>query len=179
MLLRSRALGHVLTEYVPLSLLRDIDEMAGAVRGQLIGLALPLGRLRWAARRQGWQLSVDHLRLHEDVLARPSMTLDEEALHRHAAGRVALPVEDVVAAVAALPEADPWHVIQGHDAVGLLVGLLKGRYGVTGTFGSTQLASALRAAFREDDLRASPLLAWVVAWRGAERSLVVLSVRPR
>lgn len=91
-----------------------------------------LGRLRWCARRAQPAPPMDWLKPLRFFDA-GALTLDLPALYAEAAAQgLGADAAAVAAAVAALPAADPWQVMQGHDLVALLSGALRGALGGKG-----------------------------------------------
>ena len=167
-LCRSSALEAVLAEYGEERAIREFEgREGGSVRCSLLHRALAFGRIRWAALR--CELEVDSNAL--DKVARfvreDDWTVDERDLVRVVAGGGSGDGERrLTECLDELPvDADPWHVVRGHDLIVLLrIGLRRALGSMSPTRGTQDIARALRLAFSPDQLRASSLYRDLRAW---------------
>ncbi len=148
-LLRSPALERLLAELGRPDKIKRFEEQGRSVREALLERGLEFGRLRWAAQRQGWRIPFPNFPV-KNFCDPATWEMSRESLHQALieCGAVAS-WNDLQAALEALPSADPWHVCQGHDLVGILrIGLLRvlGDLHKSGK-GEKELAMLLRSAF--------------------------------
>ena len=180
LLLRSRALERVLAEHGDRDKIRRFEDRAGAsVRSALLDRGIEVGRLRWLAARDTWAYPFGN-KGAQRFLEPSRWSLDIDRMHGDvvAAGAYAS-VEELRAALAALPEADPWLVCNGHDLVAtLLVGLRKVLGRMKATVGVDQLSALLRAAFEDAELEYGHLGREIRRWEDGNRHYRILrSVR--
>jgi hypothetical protein len=170
MILGSRALDDLLTEYADPELLRAFEERHGPVRDVIARAALPIGLLMHISHNDGLKLcfkdldyrafidpcslEIDLPRMVEEVLAlsKNPGTGRKDALAR--LGRELKRAED------------PWIAVRGHDAVEVLA------IGLSEAFGSYnckcikhgQVAGSLRLAFSYDYFAETDLYGETAEW---------------
>ena len=174
MLCRSPGLDKVVGELSTAEKTRELD-----VRSALLERGLVLGRVRWALARleQGAAEDIELPRiapLLPQVVDRETWTVDGDRLRAEIQGVLGEDV-DLSDAIAKLPDADPWHVVHGHDMVGLLrIGFLRALGDMQSKQRDPDIARALRLATSKEDLHATTLGAEIRAWEKANPLYVVL-----
>ena len=175
MLCRAPALDNVVAEYGSAEKVAAMD-----VRSELLARALVFGRVRWALLRLGREagegVEVPSVEAAWDqVVDRETWKVDGDRLRAKIQKRLGEDAE-LSAVIDALPDdADPWHVVHGHDMVKLLrFGLLRVLGSMEVRHGQTDIARALRLAMSKEDLRATALGAGIRAWQRANGPYVVL-----
>ncbi len=169
LLCRSDALERVLAEYGDPDRIERFVELNGtSVRDALLARALAFGRLRWAERRFGIQISWKDLGGIQRFVEADSWKLDEGRLIEVASRVSGLDQISLVNFVGGLPRtADPWYVARGHDVVELLrIGLRNALGRVKSTVGADDVASWLRLAFSRPALDATGLARQIRCWEG-------------
>ena len=157
MLCRAPALDRVVVEYGTAEKVSGVD-----VRSELVERALVFGRVRWALVRLACDADEKAelprvAPLLQEVVDREMWSVDRDRLLARIEERLG---EDsgLSEAIAALPDADPWHVVHGHDMVELLrIGLLHALGDMRPKYRGTDIARALRLAMTKDDLRATAM----------------------
>lgn len=174
MLCRAPALDRVVGEFGTAEKTRGLD-----VRSALLERGLVFGRVRWALARleQGAEEVIELPRvapLLQQVVDRETWTVDDDRLRAGVQGELGEDT-DLSDAIAKLPDADPWHVVHGHDMVALLrMGLLRVLGDMQSTQSDADIARALRLTMSWEDLLATPLVAAIQAWEKANPPYVVL-----
>ena len=166
LLLRSQALESVLGELGDPVKIKRFEQRSGlSVRQGLWKNGIAFGRLRWLTKRQGWQLSIDrHVNVGRFV-DRDTWQPKETAMLETVAQTVALNTDEIRGFLDALPQADPWHVCQGHDLTEILrLGLQKVLGHLKTTHTKNDIASSLRLAFHGIHLAATQLCANIQQW---------------
>ncbi|MDR0523772.1 MAG: DUF4435 domain-containing protein [Candidatus Methanoplasma sp.] len=173
MIMSSRALEDVLSEYADGERLEAFEARYGSARDALARASYPLGLLMLVSARDGLGLSfrdVDHSRFVDPrSLAADMGAMIDEVFSRssqRAAGKAGL-IERVEAEEELLD--DPWDAIRGHDAVSVLLIGLSGAFGAYNcrSLGEGQLAGALRLAFGWEYFRETALYRDTRAWADA------------
>ena len=175
MLLNSSAFEKVLVEYGKDSKLAALEEKEGcSVREALARRALLFGNLRWLAVRNAWSVPFEK-KFSPWRFADPAVwQFDQDDLYASFAAEVlGISPEDVAGLVSALPKADPWAIIQGHDAITILAIGLRTVLGSV-QISDTNLAKALRLAFDVAAFRSTALHDSVMAWQLTNQPYVIL-----
>lgn len=171
LLCRSSALDAVLAEHGDDCKIASFESRTGTtVRQALLDRALIFGRLRWAAIRHGASIPLSDISPRKFVCDR-TWDVDQARL------LAALPdTGDWEDRVAALPQADPWMVAQGHDVVELLaIGLRKVLGALRASIGREQIAGILRQAMPKDELAGTDMAQGIRAWESANIPYAVLA----
>ena len=176
LLCRSAALDGVLAEYGDADKVDRFEQQHGAdVRTALLERGLVLGRLRWAARRFEPNIGLGHIRLERFVDER-TWTLDDEELIREAVSHAAIDAQQLQDEIAQLPDADPWHVVQGHDLIDLLkIGLRRVLGSLSPSKGVKDIAGLLRRAMPSQDLQSTGLWREIRRWECRNEPFLVLA----
>lgn len=150
MLLRSPALDRLLAEYGKVKEIRKFETIHdGTIREALVERGLEFGRLRWLALRGGWSYPFRD-RGPDRFLDETTWEVRRDDLHAEIVRTgVFASIEELRAALAALPAADPWSICQGHDLISILrIGLKKVLGDLKSTKGVNDIAAMLRSARR-------------------------------
>lgn len=180
-LLRSAALDQVLAEYGdPAKIRRFEDTHDSGVRDALLARGLVFGRLRWLALRRGWNPPFDRL-TPERFTDRDTWEVDRDGLHAAAVKAGVLQSTDTIqAAIAALPDADPWSICRGHDLIGLLrIGLQHVLGDLKPSKGVGDLAALLRAALDKGELDRGGFGRSIRGWETANPPYRILPPPPQ
>ncbi len=174
MLCRAPALDRVVGEFGTAEKTRGLD-----VRSALLERGLVFGRVRWAL---AWleQSAAEDIELPrvtpllQQVVDRETWTVDDDRLRVGIQGELGEDA-DLSDAMAKLPDADPWHVVHGHDMVTLLrMGLLRVLGDMQSKQSDADIARALRLAMSGEDLRTTALCEEIRAWEEVNPPYVVL-----
>lgn len=174
MLCRAPALGRVVGERGTVEKTRGLD-----VRSALLERGLVFGRVRWALARLERDaeeaIEVPSVApILQEVVDRDTWTVDGHRLQAKVQERLGEDA-DLLEAMAALPDADPWHVVHGHDLVVLLrIGLQRVLGDMAPRFGVEDIELELRLAMSTQDLRATALGEEIRGWERANPPYVVL-----
>lgn len=142
----SPALERMLVEYGDDSVIKAYEKNNGSVRDNLARIASPFGRLRWLSARDGLGLNFDKDKLTPLRFVKPKWVFDPNELFAIAAQKLGMDIASLQARIAALPQAEPWHVCQGHDLHKILaLGLRDGPLGFQSPR-SDQIAAMLRSS---------------------------------
>ncbi|MCB9763753.1 MAG: DUF4435 domain-containing protein [Alphaproteobacteria bacterium] len=176
LLIRSPALLGVLAELGQPERIARFEAAQGPVRGALLARGLPLGALRWLSVREGLGLDLDRLSVRRFVDAR-TWDLDVHGLYAEAARLLGWPAARLLGALDALPPADPWQVVQGHDLVRLLAVGLRRTLGDNkpSVAGEERVAALLRTALDRTDLLETDMARALRRWQGANPPYQVLA----
>ncbi|MBK9261538.1 MAG: DUF4435 domain-containing protein [Polyangiaceae bacterium] len=171
-LVRSSALERLLAEYGDSHAIKRFEEKHGAVRDNLLRIALPFGQLRWLSARDGIGIGFSNLRPFRFI--KPNWSFNPDELFDAAANQVAMDMAKLKALVDTLPTVDPWLVCQGHDLIDILaIGLRRGTLGSRNP-GSEQIAAILRASLDNADWLASQLAKNIRQWEANNAPFRVL-----
>jgi hypothetical protein len=124
MLLRSPALERVIVEYLPGDEMEHAEDIAEAVRERLLKVGVPIGYLRWISFRENAGLNLKSLQAEEFVDFK-ELKVDTDRLIeivKAATKGVTLSAAELHRKVIVLQkkDADPWHIVQGHDLIELM-----------------------------------------------------------
>lgn len=179
LLLQSPALERgVLAELGNPAKIEAFQQGAGqTIRDRLLENGLAFGRLRWLSKRSAWRLSFEALK-PERFIDRESWRVDAENLMATAAAQqFGTNVDEIGGLLAALPDADPWLVCQGHDLLEILrLGLRSTLGDMKPSQGKGQIAALLRAAFQDTHLAATRLHQGIRAWEQANTPYQILPI---
>ena len=175
LLCRSSALDAVLAKFGDQDKIsRFADEHGKDVRAALLDRGLVFGRIRWAVSELEPGIRLPNVR---HFVEKRTWALNDEGLVRETAKlNDGVDANAIRCRIDALPPADPWHVVRGHDLVLLLViGLRE----VLGTLPSTKgvgdIADALRRKMSLEDLKATRLWHDMRQWESSNEPFLVLS----
>jgi hypothetical protein len=180
MLLASPALDHVLGELGTAEQINSFQQARGTdVRTALLGLATPLGCLRWLSHKNTLGLNFDKLAL-DDFISEKKLTADDDLmLHTVFArsvttGRLEMVRHELAAAIASAP--DPFHVCCGHDCVDVLGIALRRVLGhrTDAEVSRDRLERALRLAFESRYFESTRVSRSLVAWQAASGGYVLI-----
>ncbi|NLH98673.1 MAG: DUF4435 domain-containing protein [Chthonomonadales bacterium] len=125
--LRSPAVETLVDEHrirVPGLGLHELEESAEWLRNTLLGLALPIGRLRWHSLRNNWSVGFNELPYRDLALLdvwKPNTDEIAGCMYRRLNPRIGVKPDDLLRlAVTRLDNEDPWQVCCGHDLTGFL-----------------------------------------------------------
>lgn len=156
MILASRALDDLLTEYADQALLKSFEDKHGPVREAIARSAAPIGLLMHISRCDGLKLcfkdmdyrsfidprtlELDMQRMVEEVI---SLSKDPNIGRKDALSRLKRELKHLE---------DPWMAVRGHDAVEILTIGLAEVFGSYNSYGIKhgQVAGSLRLAFSYD-----------------------------
>ena len=175
LLCRSSALDAVLAKFGDQDKIsRFADEHGKDVRAALLDRGLVFGRIRWAVSELEPGIRLPNVR---HFVEKRTWALNDEGLVRETAKlNDGVDANAIRCLIDALPPADPWHVVRGHDLVLLLViGLRE----VLGTLPSTKgvgdIADALRRKMSLEDLKTTRLWHDMRQWESSNEPFLVLS----
>ena len=161
LLCRSAALDRVLAEYGnPVKIARFKRRSSQDVRAALLQRALPFGRLRWLANREGYSLDISVARFAD----KSGWTVDEQGLFESATDQIGsqLPLSEQIGNP---PQADPWHIVHGKDLLDILrLGLQSTLGDLRPNVGVSQLGHSLRLAMHDRDLQATGMWRDMRTW---------------
>ena len=166
LLCRSRALDTVLVEYGSPGKIRRFEQEAGVdVRAGLLARASVFGRVRWAAELYGLDIVQSAIRVQRFV-DRSTWKVDSAGLMKAVVRKGSADREQRIAdRLDALPQADGWWVVQGHDVIELLrIGLMQVLGDMKASVGAGQIARVLRAAVSREELEGTQLGADIRTW---------------
>lgn len=182
MLIHSPALEMVLGEHGSRER-RDAFEEKQSIREALLANALPLGRLRWSVRRRGLDLVFKkqqgkkfHYVDYHKFCDRGTWTVDIAAMIQKVLdfnNRHDLKVADLLQGMQALPEADPWQVVVGHDLVGILLLGLRSKLGNLTEMDIETLQKDLRLAFERAYLEKTAMYTALRAWEARHEGFCI------
>lgn len=170
MLIRSRALDHVLAEYADIDELENFKERVGPVRDRLIESSYPIGLLMYLSQKNGMNLSFKDLDFKDFINPR-TMSLDPSSMINSVIRNTRNCNLSKKAVLRSLDQEagkleDKWDAARGHDTVDiLLLGLRNGigSYNAKG-MKEGELSGALRLAFSDEDFRNTDLYAATSQW---------------
>ena len=163
---RSPAFYKVLAEFGDPSKIQDFEEKEGmSIRDCLLSRAIVFGQLRLAIKYFKLDINSDLICIPRFVdektwiinceeffciLAQYSPAVDENLLNKF---------------VQKLPEADPWNIVRGHDAIAILrIGLKKVLGNIKNSIGVKDISRVLRAAMTIDELKKTKLWTDISMW---------------
>lgn len=166
LLLRSPALDGVLSEYAAADKLRALEGRGLGLREMLLARGLPFGRLRWLNSRHDFRVNFERCGPYRFVDRETWEVREADLRAEFRAAGCPLAEAELVAALAALPEVDPWRVCQGHDLVDILTIGLKGVLGPghNNNLQSAQVSAVLRQALRPADFAGTGLHRELLGW---------------
>ena len=170
LLCRSSALEAVLAEFGKESKIRRFEERTGGdVRTGLLERAMVFGRLRWAVARHKLRIKSGALRIPH-VVDIDTWMVDSEKLMRSVVNGEALCQHRVlIQRIAALPVADPWRIVRGHDMVQILrIGLRRILGSIRNSTGTEDITRVLRAALSLEEFELTKLCMDMRCWELAE-----------
>ena len=175
-LCRSSALDRVFAEYGKLGKIKRFEDATGAdARAGLLKRALIFGRLRWASLRCQPAISLAGLRVPRFVDENTWTVASEERICMELLDSP----EDILIlrrCLDELPEANPWHIVNGQDLVEILRIGLRGVLGeIPATVGLREIKTVLRVGMPSDDLRATKLWRDMRIWESANHPYLVLA----
>lgn len=173
LLCRSSALGSVLAEFGEREKIEQFEQETGEdVRTKLLRRGLVFGRLMWVARQiDPGVASLAVWRCVDEA----SWEVDEEGLFVEAAERLGIDESILRSRVAQLPQADPWHVVRGHELIELLrIGLRKRLGDLPTSTGVQAIGRVLRTAMPEEDLQATTMWRDMTWWEALNTPCQVL-----
>ncbi len=171
MLLRSPALDRLLAEYGKVKKIRKFETIhGGTILEALVERGLEFGRLRWLALRGGWSYPFRD-RGPDRFLDETTWEVRRDDLHAEIMRTsVFASIEELRAALAALPAADPWSICQGHDLISILrIGLKKVLGDLKSTKGVNDIAAMLRSAFDDQQLHGGYLGSAIRCWESGNQ----------
>ena len=175
LLCRSPALDAVLAEFDDQEKIsRFAHEHGMDVRAALLDRGLVFGRLRWAALELERGIGLPDIRRFVEEKA---WAVDEdELIYVTAKSNEGVDANMIRHRIDALPPADPWHVVRGHDLLELLkIGLRTALGDLPSTKGVKDIAQALRLAMRSEDLRNTGLWRDMRQWEHLNEPFLVLA----
>jgi len=163
MLINSRALDDVLTEYGDTDRIARFNRQNGSVRDAIIASAYPIGLLMYVSYLRGYNLNFKNLDFR-DFVDRKTLRTDEmkmvQAVIENTFG-CELSRRNVHRDLQGQVQNHPDHkrIARGHDGVGILLIGLKEVFGGYNSVNINEgaLGGALRLAFSPDDFRESDL----------------------
>ena len=173
LLCRSSALDSVLAEFGERDKIDRFEQEAGEdVRTALLRRGLVFGRLTWVARQHAPSTPPLPVRRFVDEA---SWEMDEDQLFLEAADRLEMDESILRHQVAELPQADPWHVVRGHELIELLrIGLRRRLGNLPTSTGVQAIGQVLRAAMPEQELRATIMWRDMARWEASNTPYRVL-----
>jgi len=173
LLCRSSALHSVLAEFGERDKIERFEQEAGEdVRTALLRRGLVFGRLTWVARQHAPSTAPPPVRRFADEA---SWEVDEDRLFSEAANRLEMNESILRHQVAELPQADPWHVVRGHELIELLrIGLRRKLGNLPTSTGVQAIGRVLRAAMPEQELRATIMWRDMTRWEASNTPYRVL-----
>lgn len=171
---RSSALISVLAELADREKVEQFEQETGEdVRTALLSRGSVFGRLRWAAQEIDRSIASLPVRRFVDE---ESWTVDVDGLFVEAAEHLGIDDSTLQRRVAELPQADPWHVVNGHELIELLrIGLRKRLGALPTSNGVKEISRLLRAAMPDEDLRSTTMWHDMRRWEASNRSFRVLA----
>ena len=173
LLCRSSALDSVLAEFGEREKIERFKQEAGEdVRRALLQRGLVFGRLMWAARQVDPSVaSLPVARFVDEA----TWAVDEDRLFSEAANGVRKDESTLRGRVAELPQADPWHVVRGHELIELLrIGLRRRLGNLPASTGVAAIGRVLRAAMPEEELQATAMWRDMTRWEASNTPYRVL-----
>ena len=163
---RSSALRSVLTEFGDREKVERFEQETGEdIRTALLSRGLTFGRLRWATQQIGRSIASLRIRRFVDE---GSWTVDVDRLFGETAGKVGIDESALRHRVAELPQADAWHVVQGHELIELLrIGLRRRLGALPASTGVKEIGRALRLAMPDEDLRSTTMWHDMKRWEAS------------
>lgn len=134
-----------------------------SINQEIIEKAAMIGRIRWAAFREGIRLDTNNMRIQRFI---DDLTWEFKSLDL--VSSVVLNSDDkrdLEEAITELPEHSPWLVSNGHDVIELLrLGLRSVLGNLRPHVSSNSLAAALRAAVSRDEIESTDLWKSIREW---------------
>ena len=163
MLLSSPALEKVLNDLVAPETIVGFEEQSGSsIKAGLVSRCLIFGKLRYVDSVQATNVPFDKIPVYK-FLDRRTWVLDEEQLITDFAGLADATEAEVRSEIEAVPAADPWHFIRGHDAMAALWILNTEILGGP-NLSRRHLCMMLRLAYEVGWLKATSTYAELIAW---------------
>ena len=175
LLCRSSALDAVLAEFGDQEKIRRFSrEHDMHVRAALLDRGLVFGRLRWAVSELDPSIGLPDIRRFVEEKA---WAVDEDGLlDETAKSSEGVDANTIRSRINALPPADPWHVVRGHDLLQLLrIGLRTILGDLPSNKGVKDIAQALRLAMPSADLHATGLWRNMRHWEHSNEPYLVLA----
>lgn len=148
------------------------QEAGEDVRRALLQRGLVFGRLMWAARQIDPSVaSLPVARFMDEA----TWEVNEDRLFSEAANGVRKDESTLRGRVAELPQADPWHVVRGHELIELLrIGLRRRLGNLPASTGVAAIGRVLRAAMPEEELQATAMWRDMTRWEASNTPYRVL-----
>ncbi len=172
-LIASPALEHVLHEIGSIDRCEAFEKEKG-IRPALLANAVPLGRLRWLSLRQKLDLTFKKMQSrkfhyvdYRSFFEERSWEVDVRKMVKRVldfCNRPDLKVDALMQDMDALPNADPWQVVSGHDLVGILIVGLRSKLGSRTDLNIEDFQQSLRLAFEQRHIESTNMYAALKAW---------------
>ena len=171
---RSSALESVLAEFGDQEKIGRFEQGTGEdIRTALLGRGLTFGRLRWATQQIDRSIASPRIRRFVDE---GSWTVDVDRLFGETADKIEIDESALRHRVAELPQADAWHVVQGHELIELLrIGLRRQLGALPASTGVKEISRALRLAMPDEDLRSTTMWRDMKRWEASNGTFRVLA----
>lgn len=166
LLCRSSAFDSVLAEFGEREKIERFEQEAGEdVRAALLRRGLVFGRLMWVTRQIDSGIAALPVRR---FVEEATWNVDEDQLFVEAAAQLAIDESNLRRRVARLPQADPWHVVRGHDLIELLrIGLRRRLGNLPASTGVKEIGRVLRTSMPDEDLRATVMWHDMTRWEAS------------
>ena len=188
MLINSRALDDVLTEYAEKDRVERFQKQFGSIRDVVISSSYPLGLLMYVSYLRGYNLNFKNLEFRDFIDKRTLKTDEMRMVQAVIENTMGCELSrrnvyrDLVGQVQ--HHTDHKRIARGHDSVDILLIGLKESFGNYNSMKMTEggLGGALRLAFSQDDFRESDLYRESKKWaesRGIRLWAVIPNRIPR